>query len=328
MKQKNKKTLATLVTAVVVLIGGYIYQNNGVALVDTSHSTKIQSNSKEYSQKTIRSQSGAEKVNAQSNKNQSGEEDNAHSAKNQSGEEKENVYSAKNQSSSKKDNALSVKNHSGTGKDNSQSVKNHIDANKDSSQKTKSRSGSAENTEQLEKLTFPESILKIEKEGIVPFGYINAIVEKVVDGDTFHIKYKNKKYKVRMLDIDTPESVKSGVDVQPYAIEASDFTKATLKDKNVKLIFEKDTTDTYGRLLAHVILEDGTYYNAIMVLKGYAVSVFYNPNTLFKEYFTELQNKAIEDKFGFWKLPDSERPFIKNSKGIYMPAYKLKADAA
>lgn len=40
---------------------------------------------------------------------------------------------------------------------------------------------------------FPESILKIKKEGIAPFGYINASVEKVVDGDTFHIKYKNQE---------------------------------------------------------------------------------------------------------------------------------------
>lgn len=313
MKQKNKKTLATLVTVVVVLMCGYIYQNNGVSLVDTSYSTKIQSNSKEYIQKTTKTKSGDED-NAQSNKNQNGEEDNAYSAKKHSSAEKENVYSANNQSRSKKDNTLSVKNHS--------------DANKDNSQRTKSQSGSAENTEHLEKITFPESILKFEKEGIVPFGYIDAIVEKVVDGDTFHIKYKNQEYKVRMLDIDTPESVKSGIDVQPYAIEASDFTKVTLKDKNVKLIFEKDTTDKYGRLLAHVILEDGTYYNAIMVQKGYAISVFYNPNTLFKEYFNELQNKAIENKSGFWKLPESERPFIKNSKGKYIPAYKLIADAA
>lgn len=273
MKQKNKKTLATLVTAVVILLGGYIYQSDGTSLFDTTHSTKIQSNSTEDIQKSAKSRSGSKKDNVQIDKKQSGSE-------------------------------------------------------KDNTQSTKNQSGSAKNTEILEKTTFPESIITIQSEGIAPFGYINASVEKVVDGDTFHIKYKNQEYKVRMLDIDTPESVKSGVDAQPYAIEASDFTKATLKDKNVKLVFEKDTTDKYGRLLAHIILKDGTYYNAMMVQNGYAISVFYNPNTLFKEYFTELQNKAIDNKSGFWQLPESERPFIMNSKGKYIAAYKLKADAA
>lgn len=183
-------------------------------------------------------------------------------------------------------------------------------------------------TEQLIKTPFPESIIEIQKEGIVPFGYINASVEKVVDGDTFHIIYKNKNYKVRVLDIDTPESVKSGVEAQPYAIEASDLTKNTLTGKNVKLVFEKETKDQYDRLLAHVILEDGTYFNAMMIRNGYAICVFYSPNTLFKDYFTELQNKAIENKAGFWQLPESRRPFIKNNKGKYIASYKLKADAA
>lgn len=181
----------------------------------------------------------------------------------------------------------------------------------------------------LEKTTFPESILEIQNEGIEPFGYINASVEKVVDGDTFHIKYKRKDYKVRILDIDTPESIKSGVKVQPYALEASELTKETLTNQNIKLIFEKATTDQYGRLLAHVILDDGTYYNALMVQNGYAISVFYSPNTLFKEYFTKLQDKAIENQAGFWKLPENSRPFIKNSEGKYIASYKLKkADAA
>lgn len=180
----------------------------------------------------------------------------------------------------------------------------------------------------VKKTTFPESIIKTQKEGIVPFGYINASVAKVTDGDTFHIKYDNQDYKVRMLDIDTPESVKSGVEQQPYSKEASDLTKEVLTGKKVKLIFEKDTTDQFDRLLAHVILQDGTYYNAILVENGFAISVFYSPNTLLKDYYSELQSKAIENKAGFWKLPESKRPFIKDSKGKLVAAYKIGAKAA
>ena len=180
----------------------------------------------------------------------------------------------------------------------------------------------------VKKTTFPESIIKTQNEGIVPFGYISASVAKVTDGDTFHIKYDNQDYKVRMLDIDTPESVKSGVEQQPYSKEASDLTKEILTGKKVKLVFEKDTTDQFDRLLAHVILQDGTYYNALLVENGFAISVFYSPNTLLKDYYSELQSKAIENKAGFWQLPESKRPFIKDSKGKLVAAYKIGAKAA
>lgn len=178
------------------------------------------------------------------------------------------------------------------------------------------------------KLHFPENLLEVGEEGIVPFGHIEAEVTKVTDGDTFHIKYKKEDYKVRMLDIDTPESVKAGVKPQPYSKEASELTSKMLSGKRVKLIFEKGTKDQFDRLLAHVILEDETYYNAYMVKNGYAICVFYSPNTLMKEYFTELQDVAINAKEGFWKLPVKERPFVKDSKGKYIAAYKSKDKAA
>ncbi len=177
-------------------------------------------------------------------------------------------------------------------------------------------------------ITFPENLLKAETEGIAPFGYIEATVSKVTDGDTFHITYENRDYKVRMLDIDTPESVKAGVKPQPFSKEASGLTEEMLADKNVKLIFEKDTTDQFDRLLAHVVLEDNTYYNAYMVENGYAICVFYSPNTLLNEYFNELQDNAINEQKGFWQLPEKDRPFIKDSKGKYVAAYKSKGKAA
>ncbi len=174
----------------------------------------------------------------------------------------------------------------------------------------------------MEKIEFPDSIIDVSGEGIEPFGYINANVTKVTDGDTFHAQYKDKEYKVRMLDIDTPESVKSGVNPQPFSGEASDLTKDTLTNKSVKLIFEEDTTDQYGRLLAHVVLKDGSFYNAMMVNEGYAISVFYSPNTLLKSFYDKLQNDAITEGKGFWKLPENARPFVKNQKGKYVASYK------
>jgi micrococcal nuclease len=175
-----------------------------------------------------------------------------------------------------------------------------------------------------EAIKFPYSIVKAEKQGIKPFGYISADVIKVTDGDTFSIKYNSKEYKVRMLDVDTPESVKAGVDPQPFSREASNLTKKTLSDKTVKLVFEKDTRDQYGRLLAYVILSDGSFYNAMMVQGGYAISVFYSPNTLLKSYFINLQNQAIKNKKGFWSLPEKRRPFVEKEKEKYIAAYKIE----
>lgn len=189
-------------------------------------------------------------------------------------------------------------------------------------------SSSQNNSDQFKKTKFPEALIKTQKQGIVPFGYITTSVTKVIDGDTFHIKYDNEDYKVRMLDIDTPESVKSGVDQQPYAEKSSSLTKETLTGKQVKLLFEKGTKDQFGRLLAHVILEDGTYYNGLMVENGYAIAVFYSPNILLRDYFSELQLKAIENKRGFWELPENKRPFVEDSKGKFVPTYKLEVKAA
>jgi len=268
MKKKNIKTLATLATAAIVLIGSYIYK---------SDSDKLPLD-----------------VTAQNSVSQSSATQN--STKNSAADQN--------------------------------SIKQSTDLKDSAEQSTDIKSSSNKTTEQPEKTTFPESLVKTQKKGIAPFGYINASVTKVTDGDTFHIKYDNQDYKVRMLDIDTPESVKSGLDPQPYAAKASDLTKETLTGKKIKLIFEKDTTDQFDRLLAHVILEDGTYYNALMVENGYAIAVFYSPNTLLKDYFFELQSKAIENKAGFWQLPESERPFIEDSKGKLVAAYKLKEKAA
>jgi micrococcal nuclease len=286
MKKKNIKALASLVTAVVVLIGGYIYKNVGMQIDNIPQSTELQSSSM-----------------------------------------KDNAQSTELQSSSAKDPQISeVQSDSAKNPQSTESQSSSATETKE--QSNEEQSDSPNKAEKLEKTTFPESIIKIQKKGLQPFGYINAYVEKVVDGDTFHIKYGNEEYKVRMLDIDTPESIKSGVDAQPYALEASELTKNTLTGHNIKLVFEKDTTDQYERLLAHVILEDGTYYNALMVQNGYAISVFYSPNTLFKDYFAKLQNTAIENKAGFWNLLENDRPFVKNSKGKYIAAYKLKEDAA
>jgi len=159
------------------------------------------------------------------------------------------------------------------------------------------------------------------EEKIAPGGYINGYVRKVTDGDTIQVEYNGNVYKVRLLDIDTPESVKSGVPVQAYAKEASQFTKEMTLNKTIKLFFEKGLKDKYDRLLAHIILKDGEYLNALLVRNGYARVEVLSPNTEFKFYFDQLEQKAVSEKVGLWGLKKDEIPFVWSSSGYYIPRY-------
>ncbi|MDP4093893.1 MAG: thermonuclease family protein [Bacillota bacterium] len=169
----------------------------------------------------------------------------------------------------------------------------------------------------------PAELLSVKKTGIAANSFIDAFVEKVTDGDTVTVNYKGSHLKVRFLDIDTPESVKQGVPIQPYAKEASQFTKKELLNNDVKLVFSKGLRDRYSRLLAYVFLKDGTFFNAELVRNGYARVEVIPPNTLYEDYFNNLQDQAIKDKIGFWGLPAGKQPFVKSGNGYYVPKYNL-----
>ncbi len=173
-----------------------------------------------------------------------------------------------------------------------------------------------------------ESPVKVtDTEGIVPGGFIQARITRIVDGDTLEALYQNEEYKVRLLCVDTPETVKRGVDEQPYGKKATDALAEMTLDKEVTLVFEKDTEDRYDRLLAYILLEDGTCVNTVLVERGLARVDIVRPNNVHKDYFYAIQEKAIKAKKGFWSLPEDKRPFIKNEKGYYVPQY-IKDDAA
>lgn len=174
----------------------------------------------------------------------------------------------------------------------------------------------------------PSVINVAKKEGLVPNGYVQASIVRVVDGDTVEASYKKNSYKVRLLDIDTPESVKSGVPIQVYAKEATEYTKRLVSNQQVKLIFEKGLKDKYGRLLAHIILKDGSYLNAMLVRNGYARVEIISPNDLLTDYFNQLQDEAINEKIGLWGLSEKKRPFVKDKDGVYIPRYWLTEKAS
>ena len=184
----------------------------------------------------------------------------------------------------------------------------------------------------VNKLLIPEDMpafrLDDVKEGLDSNKYIRAYVSDVTDGDTLEINYRETEYKVRLLCIDTPESVKQGVDIQPYALEASELTKKLTLHKNVRLVFEKGLRDRYGRLLAYIILDSGENINSLLVRNGYARVEFVSPNKRYKEYFQKLQNEAVKDGVGMWGLDHEKQPFAKDSDGNYVPRYWKTQEAS
>ena len=100
---------------------------------------------------------------------------------------------------------------------------------------------------------------------------ISARVERVIDGDTIHVRFEGKRYTVRLIGVDTPETKHPTKAVQYFGREASAFTKAALEGKTVMLQKDRtgDTVDRYGRWLRYVLL-DGDNFNARLIRDGYA----------------------------------------------------------
>lgn len=129
-------------------------------------------------------------------------------------------------------------------------------------------------------------------------------VTQVVDGDTLKVKRgAEPTITIRLIGIDTPETVDPRKPVQCFGKEASEKTKELLLKKRVTL--ESDESqgnfDKYQRALRYVYLEDDTFFNKWMVEEGYAHEYTYdnNPYTYQKE-FRESQKMAQEQGRGLW----------------------------
>ncbi len=125
-------------------------------------------------------------------------------------------------------------------------------------------------------------------------------VTRVVDGDTIIVDLNGVEERVRLIGIDTPESVHPDASRNlPEGKVASEFTKSRLEGKEVKLEFDVQERDQYGRLLAYVYI-DGTMFNKTLLSEGYARIATYPPNVKYVEDFTAIQKQAREGNKGLW----------------------------
>ena len=104
-----------------------------------------------------------------------------------------------------------------------------------------------------------------------------ARVTAVVDGDTLDIDWAGRRERVRLLGVDTPETVDPHRPTGCYGPEASAFTHRRLLGRTVRLTFDRQRRDRYGRLLAFVEV-DGLRFNDELLRGGYAQLLVIPPN--------------------------------------------------
>ncbi len=128
-------------------------------------------------------------------------------------------------------------------------------------------------------------------------------VTKVVDGDTFKVDYEGKEETIRLLLIDTPETVHPNKPEQPFGKEASDFMKEKLTGKRVELELDVSERDKYGRILAYTYDLEGNMLNEQLLEKGLArVAYIFPPNTKYVDRFQEIQKEAQQKEVGIWSI--------------------------
>ncbi len=128
---------------------------------------------------------------------------------------------------------------------------------------------------------------------------------RVVDGDTvIAVDHMKKEFRVRLLGVDTPESVHPSQPVECFGVEASEYLKRLLQGKMVQ--FEQDASqglvDKYDRTLAYLFLEDGTFINEKIIRDGYAHEYTYTAGVPYvhQALFIEAERDAKLQSRGLW----------------------------
>ncbi len=144
-----------------------------------------------------------------------------------------------------------------------------------------------------------------------------AIVEFVIDGDTVDLIIDGQQERVRLIGVDTPESVSRDTPVQCYGAEASAALKGLLPINSVvRIERDAEARDRFGRVLLYLYRSDpnttdpGTtdpnttdgelFVNEWLLTNGFADTLFFEPNTTYRSQFTRLRNSARDAGVGLW----------------------------
>ena len=137
-------------------------------------------------------------------------------------------------------------------------------------------------------------------------------VVRVVDGDTVILNIDGQKTRVRLIGIDTPESVAEDKsrNVKEGKI-ASEYTKNLLENKKVRVEFDEEKQDVYERKLGYVFLDD-EFINEKLLKEGMAKLYTKTTNQKYSERLKKAEQYAKDNKKGFWK------DFYVNDPNLYI----------
>lgn len=127
-----------------------------------------------------------------------------------------------------------------------------------------------------------------------------AIVREVVDGDTIKVRIGRSNETVRLIGIDTPETVHPDKPVECFGPEASARTKQLLPEgTTIRVERDAEAKDRYGRLLLYVFVED-RMINETLIIEGFARPMSIAPNTSRSAVFDRLAADARSRGAGLW----------------------------
>ncbi|MDD5089417.1 MAG: thermonuclease family protein [Candidatus Wallbacteria bacterium] len=132
---------------------------------------------------------------------------------------------------------------------------------------------------------------------------ISGTVVAIADGDTFRIIINHRRDTVRLLGIDCPEKD------QKYGPAATEFARGFLMPdhkpgQEVRLEFDIERRDKYGRLLAFVYNSKGEMLNRELLRSGLSRTLFIDPNSLYRQEFREIAAKAKKSGLNIWNPAD------------------------
>jgi micrococcal nuclease len=127
----------------------------------------------------------------------------------------------------------------------------------------------------------------------------SAYVIRAVDGDTIEARIDERVEDVRLIGVDTPETVDPDSAVQCFGHRASDFTQRLVEGRRLRLVFGVERRDVYGRLLAYAYIGH-RLVNAELVRRGLARTLEIAPNTQHSAFFRHLELAAARAGRGLW----------------------------
>lgn len=142
-------------------------------------------------------------------------------------------------------------------------------------------------------------------------------VREVIDGDTVTIDGFDTS--VRYLGIDTPEMLTEDSPGDPLAEKARNLNRRIVNGKKVRLEFDKQKYDDYGRLLSNVFV-DNTFVNEEIVRSGLARALIIKPNEKYASRILEAEKQAKRERRGIWGNLSKLNPPPENKRFLIKPS--------